>query len=328
MSAVPEGAGPGQAAGAEFVARAASFRGELTAHCYRMLGSAHDAEDAVQETYLRGWRGYDAFEDRASLRTWLYRIATRACLRALENRNRRALPSGLAAPTTDPHAALDAAPDAGWIEPFPDSWWTPPEPEAAVVGRQSLRLALVAALQELPARQRAVLILRDVVRFSAAEVAELLDTTPTAVHSALQRARAHLAAVGPTEDALTEPADPARRVLVVRYAAAFERADVAALTRLLRDDVRLEMPPLRAWFAGRAAVTAFLGARVLGTPGALRMVPIGANGQPALAAYRDDGHVHAHALHVLEVDGDAVSAITVFLGADLFGPFGLPTALP
>jgi RNA polymerase sigma-70 factor, ECF subfamily len=146
--------------------------------------------------------------------------------------------------------------------------------------------------------------------------------------SALQRARAHLAAVGPTEDGLAEPTDPARRALVDRYAAAFEQADVAALTRLLRDDVRLEMPPLRAWFSGRAAVATFLGSRVLTAPGVLRMVPVGANGQPALAAYRDDRHVYAHALHVLEVGDDAVSAITVFLGADLFGPFGLPTALP
>ncbi len=309
-------------AGAEFMARAAPFRAELVAHCYRMLGSAHDAEDTVQETYLRGWRGYGGFQGRASMRTWLYRIATSACLRALENRHRRALPSGLAAPTVDPGAALDEAPGTAWVEPFPDAWWTPPEPEAAVVARQSLRLALVAALQELPARQRAVLILRDVVRFSAAEVAELLDTTPTAVHSALQRAHAHLAAVGPTEDRLAEPGDPARRALVDRYAAAFEHADVAALTRLLRDDVRLEMPPLRTWFSGREDVVAFLASRVLTTPGALHMVPVGANGQPALAAYRHDGQ--AHALHVLEA-ADTVQVIVVFLGADQFGPFGLPT---
>lgn len=314
MSAVPA------VADTEFMARAAPFRAELLAHCYRMLGSAHDAEDTVQETYLRAWRGYARFEGRASVRTWLYRVATSACLRALENRRRRALPSGLTAGTDDPGAALDETPGAGWIEPFPDAWWTPPVPEAAVAGRQSLRLALVAALQELPARQRAVLILRDVVQFSAAEVAALLDTTPTAVHSALQRARAHLATIGLDEDGLAEPTDPARRALVDRYAAAFEHADVAALTRLLRADVRLEMPPLRTWFVGRAAVTGFFAARVLTAPGALHMVAVGANGQPALAAYRDG---HPHALHVLDVAG-GVRTITVFLGADLFTAFGLP----
>lgn len=190
-----------------------------------------------------------------------------------------------------------------------------------MVGRQSVRLALVAAFGELPPGQRAVLILCEVARCSAAEVAALLDTTPDAVHSALQRARAQLATADLREDGLSEPTDAERRALVDRYAAAFERADVAALARLLRDDVRLEMPPLRTWFSGRTAVTGFLAAHVLTAPGVLRMVPVGANGQAALAAYRRD---EGHALHVLEV-ADGVRAITVFLGTNLFGPFGLPT---
>ena len=195
----------------EFIEQAAPFRAELIAHCYRMLGSVQDAEDLVQETYLRGWRGYEAFEGRAALRTWLYRIATTACLRALQNRARRVLPAGLGAGSVDPEVDIDAS-KAGypWLEPIPDIF----TPEAAVTARQSIRLAIVTALQELPARQRAVLILRDVVQFSAAEVAELLETTPAAVNSALQRARAHLAEVAPSEDDVTEPED--RELLVTR----------------------------------------------------------------------------------------------------------------
>jgi RNA polymerase sigma-70 factor (ECF subfamily) len=311
----------------DFMERAAPFRSELTAHCYRMLGSMHDAEDLVQETYLRGWRSYGAFEGRASLRTWLYRIATSTCLRALENRARRALPSGLAAGSADPDAPLDNGDSArSWVEPFPDAWWTPDSPEAAFAGKQSVRLALVAALQELPARQRAVLILRDVVQFPATEVAQLLDTTPAAVNSALQRARAHLTEVGPTEDGTAEPADQERRELLDRYAAAFEQADIDALTRLLRADVRLEMPPLRVWFSGREPVTRFLASRGFAGVGGVAMVPTGANGQPTLAAYRRDvdGVLRAHALHVLTPGLGGVAGIFAFLDPKLFAAFGLP----
>ncbi len=181
----------------DFMAQAAPYRAELIAHCYRMLGSVHDAEDLVQETYLRGWRGYQAFEERAALRTWLYRIATTACLRALENRGRRVLPAGLGAGSVDPDADIDANGGAHhWLEPLPDTL----TPETAFSARHSVRLAVATALQELPARQRAVLILRDVVQFSAAEVAELLETTPAAVNSALQRARARLAEIAPSEE--------------------------------------------------------------------------------------------------------------------------------
>ena len=207
----------------DFIEHAAPFRAELIGHCYRMLGSIHDAEDLVQETYLRGWRGYQAFEERAALRTWLYRIATTACLRALENRARRVLPAGLGASSIDPDASLDGHAGAhAWLEPIPDTVMFE-TPEDAAAAKQSVRLAVMIALQELPARQRAVLILRDVVQFSAAEVAELLETTPAAVNSSLQRARAHLAEVSPSEEILSEPDDARRRELLDRYCAACHR---------------------------------------------------------------------------------------------------------
>jgi RNA polymerase sigma-70 factor, ECF subfamily len=310
----------------DFIEQAAPFRAELIAHCYRMLGSVHDAEDLVQETYLRGWRGYQTFEERAALRTWLYRIATTACLRALENRARRVLPAGLGDGSVDPDTDFDANAGAhAWLEPLPDTF----TPEAASTARHSVRLAVATALQELPARQRAVLILRDVVQFSAAEVAELLETTPAAVNSALQRARAHLAEVAPTEGSVAEPDDSQRRELLDRYCVAFENADMAALTELLQADVRLEMPPLAVWFTGRDAVTRFLATRALAEPGDVAMLPTAANGQPAVAEYRrsTDGVMRAHSIHVLTADADGIAGITVFLDAALFGVFGLPATV-
>jgi RNA polymerase sigma-70 factor (ECF subfamily) len=308
----------------EFIEQAAPFRAELIAHCYRMLGSVHDAEDLVQETYLRGWRGYEAFEERAALRTWLYRIATTACLRALESRARRVLPAGLGAGSVDPDVGIDG--DTGgyqWVEPLPDAF----TPETALIARQSVRLAVVTAMQELPARQRAVLILRDVVQFSAAEVAELLETTPAAVNSALQRAHAHLDKVAPTEEVATEPEDAERRELLDRYCAAFENADLGALTDLLRTDVRLEMPPMPVWFTGRDAVTRFLEKRAFAKPGELLLIPTAANGQPAVAEYRrdDDGVLAAHSIHVITAGAGGISAITVFLEPTLFAAFGMPS---
>jgi RNA polymerase sigma-70 factor, ECF subfamily len=307
----------------DFIEQAAPFRAELISHCYRMLGSVHDAEDLVQETYLRGWRGYQSFEERAALRTWLYRIATTACLRALENKARRVLPAGLGDGSVDPET--DPGGDGGahhWLEPLPDAV----TPETAVTARHSVRLAVATALQELPARQRAVLILRDVVQFSAAEVAELLETTPAAVNSALQRARAHLADVAPTEADMTEPDDADRRELLDRYCAAFENADLAALTALLQTDVRLEMPPLPVWFTGRDAVTRFLARRAFAGPGDMVLVQTAANGQPAVAEYRRtaDGVLRAHSIHVLDTGRIGVAALTVFLDPGLFSAFGLP----
>lgn len=310
----------------DFIAQAAPFRAELIAHCYRMLGSVHDAEDLVQETYLNGWRGYQAFEERAALRTWLYRIATTACLRALQNRARRVLPAGLGGGSIDPDASIDATGGAHeWLEPLPDSVMFP-TPEDNVAARQSLRLAVMTALQELPARQRAVLILRDVVQFSAAEVAELLETTPAAVNSSLQRARARLAKLSPAEESLSEPDDAERRALLDRYCAAFENADMAALTALLQADVKLEMPPLPVWFAGRGPVLGFLGARAFAKPGEIAMIPTGANTQPAVAEYRRgaDGTMRAHSIHVLTAGADGVATITVFLDPGLFSTFGFP----
>jgi RNA polymerase sigma-70 factor, ECF subfamily len=307
----------------DFIEQAAPFRGELIAHCYRMLGSVHDAEDLVQETYLRGWRGYSAFEERAALRTWLYRIATTACLRALENKARRVLPAGLGEGSVDPDA--DPAGDHAsyrWLEPLPDTM----TPEATVTARQSVRLAVATALQELTVRQRAVLVLRDVVQFSAAEVAELLETTPAAVNSALQRARAHLADIAPSEEDAAEPDDAARRELIDRYCAAFESADLAALTELLQTDVRLEMPPLPMWFTGRDAVTRFLARRAFAEPGDMVLVATSANGQPAVAEYRraDDSVMRAHSIHVLTAGAEGIARMVVFLDPGLFSAFGLP----
>ena len=311
--------------------QAAPYRAELIAHCYRMLGSVHDAEDLVQETYLRGWRGYEAFEQRAALRTWLYRIATTACLRALENRARRVLPAGLGDGSIDPDTSLEGNGRArDWLEPIPDALMFE-TPEDAVTARQSVRLAVMTALQELPVRQRAVLILRDVVQFSAAEVAELLETTPAAVNSSLQRARAHLAEVSPTEESSVEPDDAERRELLDRYCAAFENADMAALTALLQADVKLEMPPLPIWFTGRDTVVRFLVAHAFTKAGDMVLIPTAANGQPAVAEYRRgaDHVMRAHSIHVLtaSVSGGAVgiAALTVFLDPALFTAFGLPS---
>lgn len=305
------------------MAQAAPYRAELIAHCYRMLGSVHDAEDLVQETYLRGWRAYESFEGRAALRTWLYRIATTACLRALENRARRVLPAGVNAASVDPNVSLDVDGDTyAWLGPFPDAL----VPETAFAARQSIRLAVVTALQELPARQRAVLILRDVLQFSAVEVAEVLESTPAAINSALQRARAHLAEVAPTEENATEPEDAQLRALVDRYCAAFENADVAALTELLQTDVKLEMPPLAAWFTGRDAVMGFLTTRAIAPAGDVVMLPTAANGQPAVAEYRraTDNVMRAHSIHVLTGGAAGIAGIVVFLDPSLFSAFGLP----
>jgi RNA polymerase sigma-70 factor, ECF subfamily len=318
---------------AEFVLLADQFRPELLVHCYRMLGSVQDAEDQVQETLLRAWRSYGSFEGRSSLRTWLYRIATNACLRAMENRERRPLPSGLGAPQDDP--ARPIAPrssEVPWLEPFPDALLRPEsaDPAAVAAARSGLRLALIAALQRLPARQRTVLILRDVLGWRAAEVAGLLDVSVTAVNSALQRARAQLRQSAPDADQIREPSGDAARAIVDRYAAAIENADVAALVELLHEDATLEMPPMPAWFRGRTNVGAFLGIQVLTTPGVFTAVPAAANGQQALALYRraSDGTRRAYGVQVLTLRGSRVAGIVAFLDPGLFPAFGLPAELP
>jgi len=316
----------------EFARLTDPFRGELLAHCYRMLGSVHDAEDQLQETLMRAWRSYGEFEGRSSLRTWLYRIATNTCLRALETRARRPLPSGLSAPGEDPAGPLPAAqPEVPWLQPIPDALLSAGtgDPAEIAVSRASVRLALIAAMQYLPARQRAVLILRDVLGWRSAEVAGLLGTSTVAVNGALQRARAHLAQAAPAEEQISEPDDPAIQALLGRYAAAFENADVAGLIRLLRDDAVFEMPPLPTWYAGREQIGRFLAARVLRRPGRFRMIPATANGQPAFAAYLrgNDGVYRAHAVQVLTITPSGVSRVVSFNDPGLFATFGLPESL-
>ncbi|BCJ38632.1 RNA polymerase sigma factor [Actinocatenispora thailandica] len=301
---------------------AGRYRRELFAYCYRMLGSPHDADDAVQETYLRAWRGFEGFGGRSSVRTWLYRIATRVCLRAMENRARRALPSGLGAPATDPAGAIDPRNGTiSWVQPVSA---TELDPATVAETRYSTRLAFVAALQHLPGRQRAVLVLRDVLMFHADEVAGLLDSTTAAVNSALQRARAQLARTAPDGYDLPEPADPARRDLLDRYATAFENADIDGLVRVLAADAVLEMPPIPTWFRGRAHVGAFLRRR-LTRPGR-RLLPTTANGQPAFGLYvRGHGGVpRAHALQLLTLGPDGIARIDMIHDPLLFPRFGLP----
>ncbi|MDJ0347050.1 sigma-70 family RNA polymerase sigma factor [Streptomyces sp. H10-C2] len=314
---------------AEFAALAEPFRPELLAHCYRILGSLHDAEDLVQETYLRAWRGYDRFEGRSSVRRWLYKIATMACLTALETRSRRPLPSGLGAPSDDHQVpAASREPAVVWLQPAPDALFGAGDPAAIVAGRSGVRLAFIAALQFLAARQRAVLTLRDVLAFQTAEVAEMLDTTPAAVDSALRRARARLAEAGPVQDDLAEPDEQDQRTLLDGYVDAFTRADAAALVDLLRADVAMEMPPIPTWFTGRPAVVGFLAARVL-RPGLWRLVPTRANGQPAFAIYHNagDGRYEAYGMQVLTLSGARVARITFFNDPSLVPTFGLAPAL-
>ncbi|GGV26944.1 RNA polymerase sigma factor [Streptomyces longisporoflavus] len=314
---------------AEFAAQVEPFRTELLAHCYRMLGSIHDAEDLVQETYLRAWRGFDRFEGRSSVRRWLYKIATMACLTALETRSRRPLPSGLGAPSDDHRVALAARePSVAWLQPLPDALVGHDDPEAVAVRRSGVRLAFIAALQVLSARQRAVLTLRDVLVFRTAEVADMLDTTTAAVDSALRRARARLDQVAPAPDALTEPDEETVRTILDGYVEAFTRADADALVRLLRADVEMEMPPTPTWFTGRPAVVGFLARRVLRGE-RWHLVPARANGQPALVAYHraGEGRFEAHGVQVLTLSGARIARITAFNDPGLVPTFGLTSTI-
>jgi RNA polymerase sigma-70 factor (ECF subfamily) len=314
-----------------FVQDTEPFRRELFAHCYRLLGSVPDAEDLVQETYLRAWRSYDGFEGRSSVRTWLYRIATNACLTALAKHTRRMLPSGLYAPEPDPATLPEqAGPEVAWLDPVPDTMVTPDsaDPAAIVAAREGLRLALIASLQYLPPRQRAVLVLRDVLDIPAAEVATMLGTTTVSVKSALQRARIRLEELAPAADQISEPTAPQARALLDQYIAAFENADAAALERLLVRDAVLEATPLRTWFSGRATCVPFLRNELLGSPGTWRMLPTGANGQPAAAVYTRDeqGNFRPYGVCVLTVTSAGISRITSFGNPGLVSLFGFPPA--
>ncbi|GAA0917974.1 sigma-70 family RNA polymerase sigma factor [Virgisporangium aurantiacum] len=318
---------------AEFVRLTEPLRRELLAHCYRMLGSVDEAEDVVQETYLRAWRSYDAFEGRSSLRTWIHRIATNACLSALEQRGRRVLPSGLGGPADDPDATPGpVAPGVAWLGPVPDALVSPEtlDPATTFVGRDSVRLALVAALQYLPARQRAVLLLREVLGFSAGEVAVMLGVSTAAVKSALQRARAQLDAIAPSPESVAEPTDPHARDLLNLYIAGFENADLSSLEKALRTDAAIELVGTRAWFSGKVTCLRYL-THVLGSSGDWLMIPTGANGQPAAATYyrTDDGTHQALGVAVLTATPAGVSRITVFPGGPpLVVRFGLPASHP
>jgi RNA polymerase sigma-70 factor, ECF subfamily len=317
----------------EFVRSTEPFRRELLAHCYRMLGSADEAEDLVQETYLRAWRSYDTFEGRSSVRVWLYRIATNACLTALGQHRRRSLPSGLGGPADDPDAPPSLAdPDVAWLQPIPDALVVPDsaDPAAIVAAREGLRLALIASLQYLPARQRAVLLLREVLDVPAAEVATMLGTSTAAVKSTLQRARARLDDVAPVPELLVEPTEPRARELLGHYIAGFENADIAALEKALRADAAIEMIGARTWFSGRATCLRYL-AHVIGSPGDWLMTPTLANGQPAAAAYYrggDGGTHHAMGVAALTVTAAGITRIAVFGGGPgLVTRFGLPAAV-
>ncbi len=314
---------------AEFADLTQPYRHELLAYCYRMLGSHEDAEDLVQETYLRAWRGYDGFQARSSVRTWLYRIATNACLTALAHRGRRVLPSGLDAASANPYATPRSG-DNGveWLGPLPDALVTSAADDPATVAatRDSLRLALIATLQHLSGRQRAVLILRDVLDFPAAEVADLLGTSTAAVKSTLQRARSRLGGLAHAAAHRSEPTDPRGRALLDEYITAFETADATLLERILHRDAVIEMPPSRTWFSGKRTCVAYLATQVLDASGAWRMLPTTVNGQPAAAAYhRDDtGAYAAFGIAVLTTGSGAITHITVFGDPELVRHCGFP----
>jgi RNA polymerase sigma-70 factor, ECF subfamily len=312
---------------AVFVQDTEPFRRELLAHCYRMLGSIQDAEDLVQETYLRAWRSYGGFEGRSSVRTWLYQIATNRCLTELSKQSRRMLPSGLCDPEPDPAAyPEEAGTEVNWLQPAPDAMLTPDSADPAVIvaAREGLRLALIASLQYLPPRQRAVLVLRDVLAFSATEVAVMLGTTTVSVKSALQRARARLRELAPVAGQITEPTAPRARALLDQYIAAFENADAAELERLLTADANLEATPMRTWFAGRKTCVPFLRDRVLGSPGDWRMLATSANGQPAAVTYRrdQDGNYQPYGICVLTVTSAGISHVSSFGDPKLVSVFG------
>ncbi|MGB8208623.1 MAG: sigma-70 family RNA polymerase sigma factor, partial [Mycobacterium sp.] len=315
---------------ADFSAAAEPYRRELLAHCYRMTGSLHDAEDLVQETLLRAWKAYDRFEGKSSVRTWLHRIATNTCLTALENRQRRPLPTGLGAPSSDPTAELVEGTEVPWLEPLPDVAGDPADPSTIVSTRESVRLAFVAALQHLSPRQRAVLLLRDVLQWKAAEVADAIGASTAAVNSLLQRARSQLKAAAPSsEDRLAAPDSADAQDRLTRYIAAFEAYDIDRLAELFTSEAIWEMPPFVGWYQGPRAIIALIHQQCPAqTPGDMRLIPLTANGQPAAAMYMRDGEHHVpFQLHVLDVGADGVSHVVAFLDTALFAKFGLPERL-
>jgi RNA polymerase sigma-70 factor (ECF subfamily) len=308
------------------------YRGELTAYCYRMLASPFEAEDAVQETLMRAWRSFEGFEGRSALRSWLYRIATNVCLDMLNGRERRARPMDLGPAREPVEANLNALPEVTWVEPVPDALVVPADgdPAEVAVARETIRLAFVAALQHLPARQRAVLILCEVLRWKAAEVAELLDTSVASVNSALQRARATLEASDLSATDPAPPLDEADRTLLARYVEAFEAYDIDALTSLIQEDAQQSMPPFDLWLRGRDDIFSWWFGPGIGCRGS-RVIPTQtANGSPAFGQYKPSpgGGYEPWALQVLELSDGRIVELTFFLDTDtLFPLFGLPPRL-
>ncbi|WP_081286641.1 sigma-70 family RNA polymerase sigma factor [Mycobacterium asiaticum] len=322
----PIGESPG-GPGGDFSAHAEPYRRELLAHCYRMTGSLHDAEDLVQETLLRAWKSFDRFEGKSSVRTWLHRIATNTCLTALEGRQRRPLPTGLGAPSSDPTDELVERAEVPWLEPLPQA---AEDPSDIVGSRESVRLAFVAALQHLSPRQRAVLLLRDVLQWKAAEVAEAIGTSTVAVNSLLQRARTQMDAVAPSaDDRLVAPDSAEAQDLLARYIAAFESYDIDKLVDLFTAEAIWEMPPYTGWYQGARDIIALIHQQCPAElPGDMRMIPFEANGQPGAAMYMRSGEHHVpFQLHVLDIRPDGVSHVVAFLDGSLFAKFGLPESL-
>ncbi|QDO86933.1 sigma-70 family RNA polymerase sigma factor [Ornithinimicrobium ciconiae] len=313
----------------EFMERADRFRRELLAHCYRMSGSAHDAEDLVQETYLRAWRAYDRFEGRSSMRTWLYRIATNVCLTALEGRARRPLPTGLGQPSSDPDAPLSEPQEVPWLSPLPDAMGGS-VPEDAAEQRESVHLAFIAALQHLPPRQRAALVLRDVLQWRAAEVADAVGTSTAAVNSALQRARASVKAAQLERDRAPQALEPDQEELLQRYVQAFWDKDMDALVGMFTDRAVWEMPPFPEWYTGPEAIARLIGTKCPGQVHEMIMVPTAVNHQPAFGLYmkQPDGSFEPFHLQVLTLADAQVSHVGAFFDTSLFGLCGLPDSLP
>jgi RNA polymerase sigma-70 factor, ECF subfamily len=308
------------------------YRSELIGYCYRMLGSPFEAEDAVQETLLRAWRGFERFEGRAALRSWVYRIATNVCLDMLDGRNRRARPMDLGPARAPEESNLNALPEAAWIQPIPDSLLAAEgDPAELAVTRESIRLAFVAALQHLPPRQRAVLILCEVLRWKAKEVAELLDTSVASVNSALQRARETLEASGVSANDPVPPMDDARKQLLARYVQAFERYDLDALTSLIQEDAKQSMPPYDLWLRGRENILAWWFGPGIGCRGSRLLPTVGANGSVAYGQYKPSASGNGRdpwALLVVETANDRIVEFTFFLDTGrLFPLFGLPARL-
>ena len=308
-----------------------AHRGELTGYCYRMLGSPFEAEDAVQETFLRAWRGADRFEGRAKLRTWLYRIASNVCFDMLDSSQRRARPMDLSGPGTPEGPPGETLPESTWIQPMPGGRLAPapgPDPAALAIASETVRLAFIAALQLLPPRQRAVLLLRDVLGWRASEVAALLDTTEASVNSALQRARATIADRDTDAGEPLRPDDPQQADLLRRYVDAFERYDIDALTELLHEEVVQQMPPYPLWLRGRDDVLAWWTGPGIECRGSRLLPAPAANGLPAFGQYRPSGPGGRHelwALQVLEIENGRVVGFHAFLDtASLFPLFGLP----